>query len=638
MKHARPLIIAIMALYGIITILSCANRGTGPQGGPKDTTPPQVVKYSPADGSVRMQMNKIEITFDEIVVLQNASQKIIVSPPQRVPADIKAVGHKIQIAFIDSLIDSTTYTIDFADAIADNNEGNKLEGFTYAFSTGDYLDSMSMSGIVLDAASLNPVPDLYVGLHTCLDDTAFTTTPFRRITKSNAKGEFEIHNAPQGSYHIFGLDDAGGNYIKDMPGEMIAFADTVYTPTRVTTVTFDTIYNKEDSTAIDTVIMHKTCELAPTDIVLLAFTETDTRQYLTKAERKERHQFTLMFNTSVDSMPRVKPLNFTDSIFRPQIMVNPTRDTITYWLPDTTLWKQDTLRLELSYTKIENDSAHLTTDTLNLAYRAPKTGAGKTNRNKSAGMKVSGNDKPKNPKLVSSNATSIFDVYRPLEVRFTMPTRLRAGAGYRLEQKQDTIWHEIRGVKLEPKDSVGTLYVVNYAWKPETTYRLTLDSALFLNMINQTNDEEKLELTTKSLEQYSKLILHLANNRGDEVVQLLDSKDKPVRTVALYDTTGRQHDITMEYVTPGTYFLRLFHDENHDGAWTPGLYSEHRQAEEVVYFPYDIELRAFWDVEEDWNITSTPLLQQKPKELKTTGGKTGNSGSSSSGGLSGFSQ
>lgn len=625
MNRTRQLIIVALAAFYILTIAACANRGAGPQGGPKDEIPPAVVKYAPADGSVNMKRTKIEITFDEIVVLQNAYQKIIVSPPQRVPADIKAVGRKIQINFIDSLIDSTTYTIDFADAIVDNNEGNKLESFTYSFSTGDALDSMVFSGRVLNAANLNPIKELYVGLHTDLNDSAFLKTPFRRITKTDDHGHFTIINAPHGRYHLFALGDQGGDYIKNMPGEIIAFADTVYQPTRETSVRLDTVRNAQDSTIIDTVIVHKTSVTTPNDIVLLAFAEADHRQYLLKAERPDRHRLRLSFNSPLDSLPALRPVNFADSLFRPRIVTNEKRDTITYWLPDTMLWSRDTLQATLSYTRIDQDTTYQTNDTITFAFRAPKKPATPPRRSGNKQGKAMEKDKPTNPKIISSNASSTFDIYRPLELRFAMPTDMRQSrnVSYRLETKVDTTWKAVHNVRLERQDSVGTLYRIAYNWKPETSYRLTLDSALFLNMINQTNDSETIQLTTKSLEQYSKLILHLANNTGREVVELLDAKDKPVRTIALADTTGTRHDVTFEYITPGTYYLRLFSDDNGDGIWTPGSYAEHRQAEQVVYFPYDIELRAFWDVEEDWDITATPLTRQKPKELIEAAEKNG---------------
>lgn len=626
MKTLRHIIIALMAASCILTIFSCANRGIGPQGGPKDVTPPLIMKYSPADGSVNMKTGHIELTFDEIVVLQNAYQKVIVSPPQHTPAEIKAVGKKVIVNFIDSLIDSTTYSIDFTDAIADNNEGNRLNGFTYSFSTGDHLDSLRISGRILNAESLNPTADIYVGIHPADNDSAFTTTPFRRIAKTDEKGYFTIRNIAPGSYRLFALDDIGSDFTYNMPGERIAYLDTILIPQCDTQVTTDTIHN--DSTQTDSLITHTRTTYSPENLLLLSFAEPDIRQYLLKSQRQAEQRLDFYFNAPIDTLPHITPLNFPDTLFRPIVIPTPTRDTLTYWLTDTALWHQDTLRIALSYHKIDLDSSYNQTDTLTLVARRSKASASSKNKSRKNDTGIPG--KTKTPQLITSNASATFDIYRPLTLTFAMPTQMiqTDSATYRLEQKQDTLWTPIRKARIIQTDSIGTQYTLTHDWQPETTYRLILDSALFRNMISQVSAPTTLNITTKSLEQYSRLILHLTNPRGNEVIQLLNDKDKPVREIALTDTTDSRTttvsfragktDITFDYITPGTYYLRLFYDDNNDRKWTPGSYSDRRQAETLYYFPFDIELRAFWDVEEDWDPASTPLQQQKPKELIQT--------------------
>lgn len=606
-----------MAVYGLITIFSCANRGIGPQGGPKDTTPPQVVKYSPADGCINMTKSHIEITFDEIVTLDNPYQKVIVSPPQKTPAEIKAISHKVVINFIDSLIDSTTYTIDFTDAIKDNNEGNKLKDFSYSFSTGDHIDTLQISGKVIEAENHNPVANIMIGVQSNLDDTAFTTLPFRRITKTDVNGAFTVRNLAAGSYHIFALEDMGGNYLYDMPNEKIAFLDTVLTPICHATIRRDTVYNPEDSTMIDTVITHTKRHYEPKNILLQAFTEPDLRQYLVKSERKERHKIDLFYNLPVDTTPVLHPLNFSDSLFAHQVSFTTNRDTLTYWLQDTALWAIDTLQFGLYRDTI--------VDTLQIVYRTARKAMNKstggmnnssTTKDKKGKGKKGAEQKPKTaPKLtVTSNASQTFDVYRPLEIKFDMPTKMNSGYSYRLEIKKDTLWVEAKGGgKIVQVDSAGTRYMMEYKWLPDTTYRLVADSGLFTNMTGLTSSNEILSIKTKRLEDYSKLILHLKNVNGNEVVQLIDKEEKVIR-----EMKASSADLTFEYITPGVYYMKLFKDEDGDGKWSPGKYSEHRQAEQVFYFPFDIELRAFWDVEEDWDPESMPLLKQKPKELVKT--------------------
>lgn len=595
----RKTLIALFAAITVTLIISCANRGSGPQGGPMDVTPPQVVKYSPAAGCTQMKRKRIEITFDEIVLLKDASQKIVVSPPQRTPADIRAVSHKVIIEFADSLLDSTTYSIDFTDAIVDNNEGNKLDGFTYCFSTGDYLDSLQLSGRVLRADNLNPSIGIIVGVHSRSHDSIFTTAPFSRISKTNERGEFIIRNLPPGEYSLFALSDIGSNFLKDMPGEEIAFLDT----------TFTLMPNIPDS-------------LAPADILLMSFVEQDDRRFLDKVTRPDRYRLQMLFTGSDTVIPEIQPLNFPDSLFSHIVTPNATNDTLTFWLTDTTLWRQDTLQCLLSYPRRDFDSSFVSRDTVSFIYRYNRSAGKSVSKSKSIGRstkkKESANAPKQLPKLATSNASMKFDVYAPFLLRFAMPTEITPhdAVSYHLQVKEDTVWRTIPGVTLQ-RGAGGTVYSLKHKWEPSTSYRFLLDSSLVRNMIGQTNGSETFDFTVKSLEEYSKLILHLTGTTGREIIQLLDSKDQVVREIRLAgDTLSGKRDVIFEYVSPGIYYLRLYSDDNGDGKWTPGLYSDHRQPEEIIYFPFDIELRAFWDVEEDWNPQSTRLT--KPKELIKT--------------------
>lgn len=626
----RKVIVILLAIYGFLTIFSCANRGIGPQGGPKDTTPPAVTKYSPADGCTNMKKSHIEITFDEIVTLDNPYQKVIVSPPQKTPAEVKAIGQKVVINFVDSLLDSTTYTIDFTDAIQDNNESNKLKNFSYCFSTGDFIDTLRISGKVIEAENHNPVANIMVGIQSNLEDSAFTTLPFRRITKTDENGHFTIKNIAAGSYHLFALDDIGSNYFFDMPNEKIAFLDTILMPTCKTEIHNDTVYAPKDSLntdslVIDTIITHSKHIYEPKNVLLKSFVEQDIRQYLVKSERKERYRMDMYFNIAVDTLPDLRPVNFADSLFNTQVSLSNNRDSLTYWFRDTALWSIDTLLFEYRHDTV--------TDTLQFLYRAPKQTArkpgGNASDNKSGKKKKPANDSKDNADseekkqsvtrlAVTSNASKTFDIYQPLQFTFAMPTTMNElnGVSYHLEIRKDTLWQPIKAGKIRQVDSIGTKYTFSHEWIADTAYRFVMDSSLFTNMIGHVSSKENIELRIKPLEEYSKLILHLKNIKGNEVIQLIDKEEKVVREMKV-----NGENLIFEYITPGVYYMRLFRDEDGDGKWSTGKYSEHRQPEEVLYFPFDIELRAFWDVEEDWDPEAMPLLQQKPRELVKTSDK-----------------
>lgn len=600
-----------LVVFSVLTILGCANRGGGPQGGPKDTTPPKLLKCTPENGATNVSSNKIQLTFDEIVLVQNTFEKVVISPPQTSMAIIKAAGQKVNVELQDTLKENTTYTIDFTTSIVDNNERNELDGFTFSFATGDFIDTLKLSGTIVDAETLNPMPNLIVGIHSNLNDTAFTSISFDRITKTNAEGNFTISNIKEGQYHVFALSDIGNNYYFDIPTEQIAFNDSVYTPICTTEIVYDTIShyavidsanNIVDSTQliVDSIVTKYNYVYTPNDVVLFAFTEKNNRQYLSKSSRPERYKLVLEFGNMCDTLPKFRPLNFADSIFTYILQESTNKDTLVYWLTDTLAWQQDTLKIETTYQK-RDDSVYWQTDTITFLYRAPKV----SNKKKKDEVK-----KVEYHKLKSNNSVS-FDVYVPLVLEFDMPTEMTPNdtTWYRLQEKVDTIWVDLEA-KLLKCDSMGLRYEIRHEWKPATDYQLVIDSALFTSFVGLTTNTETLGLKTKSLEAYAVLIFELINYTGKEVIQILNKEDNVVRQQLASDSKVR-----FDYMDPGVYYARLFIDENGNGKWDTGDYSENLQAEKVYYYPYDMELRAFWDVEEVWNIGELPILEQKPKEL-----------------------
>lgn len=590
----------------MFTIFGCANRGQGPQGGPKDVVPPKFLKSIPEPMALNVTTPDVELLFDEIVLVESSYEKVIISPPQKTAPVIKALGKKVKVSLRDSLLPDMTYTIDFTDAIVDNNERNKLQDFSFCFSTGNHIDSLKISGFVLDAETLNPVPGIMVGVHSNHDDSAFTSLPFNRITKTNSSGEFTISNLAAGTYKLFALNDIGSNYYFDIPTEQIAFNDTLFSPECSVSVHYDTVYtNVIDSVSgdtlqrnvIDTIVPHTIFDFTPDSVLLQVFTEKNNIQNLLGTERSERYRISTFYKNSCDSMPVLRPLNVDDSVFSHLTQINGSVDTIVYWFSDSLLWKVDTIRCELKYRKTIDDTLRWQTDTLNFIYRAPKSKKGEASAGK---------------KLFSHNGSGSFDVYKPLKLNFTEPVFIDDTLHYQLEQKVDTLWKNVDS-RIERVDSIGLNYQISYPWKAENTYRLTLDSALFRSFSGKVTNPEQISLTVKSLEEYSTFIVELKQYSGKEVLQLLNKDDAVVRQLP-----ATEKKVKFEYIAPGVYYLRMFVDEDGDGKWSTGKYSEKRQAEQVYYFPYSVELRAFWDVEEEWDILEYPVLQQKPAELIKT--------------------
>ena len=345
---------------------ACASMGT-PDGGPYDEAPPIFLTSTPASNATNASENKITLEFDEFIKLQNAYEKIVVSPPQMQQPEIKANGKRITVELLDSLKPSTTYTIDFNDAIADNNESNALEAFSFVFSTGATVDTLGVSGTVLEASNLEPIKGILVGIHSDLSDSAFRTKPFDRISRTDSRGRFTMRGMAPGKYRIYALADANGNYRFDQKSEKIAYLDSLIIPYATPSWRYDTIWH--DSTTVDSIKRVPYIRLQPDNIVLRAFQVPLKQQYLVKNPREKHNSFKLFFSEAADTLPTIRGLDFeADDAF--VVENNVTNDTILYWIKDSTIYNRDTLTVEVTYMSPDSmEIYHPRSDTVRLIPR-----------------------------------------------------------------------------------------------------------------------------------------------------------------------------------------------------------------------------------------------------------------------------
>ena len=351
-----------------LAMIGCARMGQ-PDGGWYDDDPPKVLSATPADQATNVNTKKITILFDEYIKLTDATNKVIVSPPQLEVPDIKAAGKKIVVELQDSLMANTTYTIDFSDAISDNNENNPMGSYTYSFSTGEKIDTLEVSGYVLDASNLEPIKGIMVGLYNDLADSAFQTKPMLRVSRTDSRGHFVVKGVAPGTYRAYALQDADGDFRFTQKSEMIAFNQQTFEPGSKPDVRTDTVWR--DSLHIDALIKVPYTHFLPDDITLLAFTHVLTDRFLIKTERVEANKFSMYFSYGHPDLPVIKGLNF-DSNDAFVIETNEKQDTIHYWLSDTTLINQDTLRMEINY-QISDSTGMLInqTDTIESLAKTP---------------------------------------------------------------------------------------------------------------------------------------------------------------------------------------------------------------------------------------------------------------------------
>ncbi|MBQ7210806.1 MAG: Ig-like domain-containing protein [Paludibacteraceae bacterium] len=603
------------AVSAIAITEGCANRGIGPQGGPKDETPPKIVKEVPANGSVNYKENNIQIFFDEYIQLDKVSENVLVSPPQQRPPEVKAIGKHVMVKFDGELLDSTTYTIDFGSAICDNNEKNPIANYSFAFSTGNEIDSLQIGGRMLNAADLNPISGIIVGIHSDLSDTALSTVAFNRISKTDASGKFLIKNIHKGSYRLYGLRDMSSDYVYQ-PGESLAMLNDTITPYCFRDLQTDTIWRDSISTrisdgerlrdtisVIDTIITHEKTFYRPDSVVLYFFEEDKTRQYFIRALREQRNSISLYFNAEQDSLPQFFPAGGTDSswINSALLQSNEKHDTLTLWITDTAAIATDTLQFAMRYFKTDSIyQLQEQTDTIRALYRAPRNNA----KNKK-------NDEQKQQFIdIKTNASNTYDFYRTLQIQLPTPLDSFETDNIHLYQLVDTT-QVAKNFKIEKGNDVGTLLNLIYAWEPQTEYALLIDSAALHDIYGLCNNKTTARLKTRSTDEYSTLNIKLEPLVENAIIQILNDKDAVVREQKAENGSAR-----FEYLKPESYYLRMYIDLNGDGKWTTGDFLTHRQPEPVYYFPSKLTLRANWEFEESWNIYAIPMADSKPEALR----------------------
>ena len=617
----RPLSAVINALGGrhlplmllaAFLLGSCARMGQ-PDGGWYDETPPRIMGAAPADKGTNVKNRKISIFFDEFIQIENATEKVVVSPPQLETPEIVASGKRIKIELLDSLKPNTTYTIDFSDAITDNNENNPLGNYTYSFSTGDAIDTLEVSGKVLQAKDLEPVKGILVGLYSDLSDTAFTTKPMLRVSRTDGSGRFVIKGVAPGTYRVYALQDADGNYLFNQKSEMLAFSQEKIVPSFKPDVRQDTTWI--DSLRIKSIDRVGYTHFLPDDIVLRAFNEVMTDRYFLKAERREPESFTLFYSYGGE-MPQVRGLNFqSDDAFI--IESTEKQDTITYWLKDTALVNQDTLRVELTYHMTDSLGKLVEQiDTLDILSRIShekrqkdlererEEWQKKQDRAKKRGEPYDSIMPPK-ALAIGVKAPSELDPDKNIPFTFNTPLASVDTAAIHLYSKHDTLWYN---APLEFNHVRGREYELRGEWRPDIEYSLEIDSAAFVDIYGKVSPPFKQGFKVKSFDDYGTLLLNIPTMTDTTiVVQLLDAGDKIIKEV-----TTNQGVAEFYYVSPSTYYVRMYIDSNRNGEWDTGLYSANRQPETVCYFPKEIEIRAKWDFTETWNPLATPVIQQKP--------------------------
>ena len=586
---------------------SCANIGN-PSGGPIDKTPPIFMRSNPTPNAVNVKDRKIEIFFDEIVTLKDPSTKIIVSPAQTEMPRMSALGRKVTVELVDSLLPNTTYTIDFSNSIQDNNEGNAIDNFAFAFSTGSVIDSMRVSGYVLDSRTLEPMQSVVVGLQSNLADSAFHKEKLQRVALTNDRGQFTIRNVSPGSYHIFALKDLDRDYKFGNPTEDIAFLDSIIVPSIGSREAADTVYN--DLNEIDTIMRATRPAYFPNDILLSMFNEDRKSQYLANNLRVDSTRISLTFAAASDTLPSLSIVGRNDvpdqwyTLERSQ-----TNDTLTYWIRPPHLVSADTLMVATTYLRTDTASnLSWGTDTLKFTFQRQKAKKKKKNEETDSLEQIRFME-------LHPLANGTQEVYAPLLLQTGTPIERYSREAFHLQRKlqNDTTFYpaEIKSIALRDSTLNRRDLILKVDWEPGAAYTLAVDSLAMTDIYGLQTKPLKVDFNVRKMEEYGNIVFNIPAVRDSAIVELLDGTEKIVLRAPV-----KSHRAELLNLLPGKYYARLFIDRNGNGKYDTGNYDMHLQPEETVYYPGAINLKKNWDVEQTWDIYATPIDKQKPEAIK----------------------
>ena len=613
----------IKYLFLILTVVACASIGR-PDGGPYDEDPPVLMKSVPELYATDVKEGKVELIFDENIKLVNAFENVVVSPPQMQMPEIKSNGRRVTVELFDTLKPETTYSIDFGNAIVDNNEGNPYENFAYVFSTGASVDTFAVSGTVLEASNLEPINGMAVGLHSVLDDSAFITRPFDRVSRTDARGRFTIKGIAPGKYRVYALADANQNYLFDQKSEKIAFMDTHVSPFATQAMRADNIWR--DSLTIDTIKHVRYTRFQPDDLVLRAFLEEVNVQYLVKNQRPEHHRFTLYFASGNKELPQVSGIGVNlDGEY--VLETSEKMDTLTYWLKDSSLYRADTLTLAVTYKVPDSLGLYVDkSDTIDLVPKKKWAKVVEADRKiyeeekkkflKAASRKEDYDENnppeyvPKTKELnVRFSGSSSMDLNGICSFTFDEPLLQADGEAIRLFERVDTVWEPMEFV-FRPSERNIKEYQIFAEWRPQKKYKVDVDSAAFKGIYGGVSAKLSREMEFRSLDEYAVLYLNVPGAGDKALVQLLTSSE----AVYMQEKT-RDGRCSFYFIKPGTYYMRMIIDGNGNGVWDTGNFEKGLQPEKVYYYHHKLDLKALFEYsQDDWDINA-PLDRQKPLEI-----------------------
>jgi len=606
---------AAAAFIAFLVLYSCANI-VAPTGGPRDEDPPVVLSSNPPNFSPNFKGNQFRIFFDEFVQLKDINQKLLISPPFEKQPEVRIRGKSIIVQFDEELRENTTYNFFFGDAIVDNNEGNAIPNFQFVFSTGPYVDSLSIAGKVNDAFSLKPSAGIYVMLY----DNIYDSVPYLErpvyLAKTDKEGNFGISNIREGQYKIFAIEDLNANFQYDLPNERIAFLDSLIIPKFVEPPTIIEDHDLDHDHDLEHDHGHEHdhigvpgIEIMPVDVppvqpgvpdLFLQAGDTHVADTVPVAAQPRQTRYHLRLFQEADTVQRILSTSLVrvgllqmafrvpfDSIavrdlseqlpekwFLPEPSKN--RDTLLLWLLPPIA---DSLNIEVS-------DRGLVLDTLKLSARPREV------RGRGATLEAD----PKVSLRLNATRGSALPFFEALTITAGNPIERLDTAAIHI-MTADSVW-------VEPNfEFIGTVQrrlELITALEQDESYSIEILPGAFTDIFGHANDTLRANFKTTRFEDYGMIILNLGIEEalGQFILQLLDKDGKPLIEKVIPGAGAYE----FKNLQPGNYGLRLIHDMNANGKWDTGHYLRKIQPEPVYIYDGVLQIRQNWESEMNWDV------------------------------------
>ena len=560
-KYLYPVLKLLIPVTLVLYVWSCATI-VAPSGGPKDITPPKMLKSEPKNLSTNFKGKKLLLDFNEYVDLKTPEKYLLISPPMSEIPELKVKGRTVVIKIKDSLRVNTTYNFYIGDAIVDITENNPITNFNFAFSTGPEIDSLSLTGRVTDAFTRLPVKGALVMLYSDFTDSLPMKQIPTYVSRTLDNGNFRLNNLASGKYRVVALVDGNSDYMYNLPTETIGFSSDTVVP-------YYSNINMSDTNAVK-------AELAdPRQISIDMFPEPDSIQRILKSVIAAKNRLSIAFRYRMTS-PGFRPLNIPDSLPWAIKEWSSNNDTLNAWL----LNKPDTLKLEVTERGVVLDTVRIST-TMKVTGKA---------RNIPTATPLT---------FVPSSGSGMLGYGRPLMLSFTNPVKEFdfSKLSLSIRTKTDTTY-------IKPfaqfTDSIHRHVLVTHKWNSTDFYDLYIPKGSFTDIYSDTCDSTHVAFRINPIEDYGTFAVTI--NRKDQsypvIIQLLTEKGQVIDHRII--TTEKKADFGL--LPPGKYGLKAIMDVNKNGRWDTGQFIKKIQPERVLVHPKIFQVRTNWELEETWDL------------------------------------